>query len=208
MSARRFGSENPIQMSYSGFNPKIYRVVVHGREVDLSESAVNYYRSIGVEVGTPQEIVPKTAVITTPTADQGWNPVADLTEWLTGGADHISQGAVKAYEDLGNLSTNLQNEAENLISVANQGIQQANTWVDQNYPTIMEEISKHGESITTQFEEWAKNEELKQQKTWEDFAKAFGSGTGQISTFLTGGGIGFVIAIVLLAVIMMRGGGK
>ena len=32
--------------SYSGFNPKIYRVIVHGREVDLSESAVNYYRSI------------------------------------------------------------------------------------------------------------------------------------------------------------------
>lgn len=198
-SARRFGDQTVV-----GFNPKIYRVVVHGREVDLSESAVNYYRSIGVEVGTPKEIIPNTAVITSPSADQSWNPIADLTEWLTGGADHISQGAVKLSEDFNNLSTNLQNQATEVISVANQGIEQANTWIDQNYPTIMEEIAKHSESITTGFEEWAKNEEMKQAKTWEEFAKAFGSGTGQISTFLTGGGIGFIIAIVILAIVVVK----
>ena len=199
MSARRFGDQ-----IVTGFNPKIYRVVVHGREVDLSESAVNYYRSIGVEVGTPKEIIPNTTVITSPSSDQGWNPVADLTEWLTGGADHISQGAIGIAEDFNNLSTNLQNQATDVINVASQGVEQANTWIDQNYPDIMKQIAEQGSSIQKNFEDWAKNEEMKQSKTWEEFAKAFGSGTGNISSLLTGGGIGFIIAIGVLIFFMVK----
>jgi predicted PurR-regulated permease PerM len=194
--SRRFGSET---FGNSGFNPQIYRVVVHGREVDLSESAVNYYRSIGVEVGTPKEIIPNTTVITEPVADQGWNPVADLTEWLTGGIDvHINQ-------PIEEISTNLQNQAENILPTFNQGLQQANTWIDQNFPDIMQEITDHTSNVQKSFIDWAKNEELKQQKTWEEFAEAFGSGTGNISTLLTGGGIGFVIAIIVLVIFMVKG---
>ena len=192
-SGRRFGDQN-----VAGFNPQIYRVVIHGREVDLNESAVNYYRSIGLEVGTPKKIVPNTTVITEPSADQRWNPVADLTEWLTGGIDvHIN----KPVEE---ISTNLQNQAENILPTFNQGLQQANTWIDQNFPDIMQEITDHTSDIQKNFEDWAKNEELKQQKTWEEFANAFGSGTGNISTLLTGGGIGFIIAIAVLIFFMVK----
>ena len=120
-----------------------------------------------------------------------WNPLYDLSQWLTGGID--------------TLSTDLQNQVDGVLPTFNAGIEQANTWIDENYPKVMEIITDHTELAKTDFENWAKNEERKQKETWEEYAKAFGSGSGNISTFLSGAGIGSLVLLGLLAVVFLKG---
>ena len=133
------------------------------------------------------------------TGGTSWNPINDLTQWLTGGVDvHINK-------PLDNLSTDLQNQVNNVLPTFNSGIEQANTWIDQNYAEAMKIITDHTETAKTDFEAWAKNEERKQSETWNQFAESFGSGSGNLSTFLSGAGIGALVLIGLLAVVFTKG---
>ena len=125
------------------------------------------------------------------TGGTSWNPFYDLSQWLTGGID--------------TLSTDLQNQVDGVLPTFNAGIEQANTWIDQNYPKVMQIITDHTADVKTDFEAWAKNEERKQAETWNQFAESFGSGSGNLSTFLSGAGIGSLVLLGLLAVVFMRG---
>tara|TARA_R110000824_G_scaffold84312_3_gene210395 strand:- start:1520 stop:2044 length:525 start_codon:yes stop_codon:yes gene_type:complete len=122
---------------------------------------------------------------------KSFNPFYDLSQWLTGGID--------------TLSTDLQNQVSGVLPTFNAGIEQANTWIDENYPKVMQMITDHTELAKTDFEAWAKNEERKQKETWEEYAKAFGSGSGNLSTFLSGAGIGSLVLLGLLAVVFLKG---
>ena len=137
------------------------------------------------------------------TGGTSWNPFNDLAQWLTGGIDvHINK-------PLDNLSTDLQNQVDNVLPTFNAGIEQANTWIDQNYADAMKIITDRVETFSiasgTAFEEWAKNEERKQAETWNQFAESFGSGSGNLSTFLSGAGIGSLVLLGLLAVVFLKG---
>ena len=125
------------------------------------------------------------------TGGTSWNPMKDLTEWLTGGVT--------------TLSTDLQNQVDNVLPTFNAGIEQANTWIDQNYAEAMKIITDRVETSGTAFEAWAKNEERKQAETWNQFAESFGSGSGNLSTFLSGAGIGSLVLLGLLAVVFLKG---
>lgn len=122
---------------------------------------------------------------------ESWNPFYDLSQWLTGGIDTLSE--------------DLKNQVDGVLPTFNAGIEQANTWIAENYPNVMQSITDHVEYAKADFENWAKNEERKQKETWEEFAKAFGSGSGNISTFLSGAGIGSIVLLVLLAIVFLRG---
>ena len=125
------------------------------------------------------------------TGGTSWNPINDLTEWLTGGVT--------------TLSTDLQNQVDNVLPTFNAGIKQANTWIDQNYAEAMKIITDRVETSGIAFEAWAKNEERKQTETWNQFAESFGSGSGNLSTFLSGAGIGSLVLLGLLAVVFLKG---